>query len=85
MAIERRSDKRREIDIDGSAGNAWALMGLAQDWSRQIGIDYEPIQEEMMSGDYIHLLKVFDKYFGSVVTLVTENEVYLKALGEDHA
>ena len=33
----------------------------------------------MTSGDYINLLKVFDKYFGVVVTLQTSNPDYLDA------
>ena len=33
----------------------------------------------MTSGDYINLLKVFDKNFGTFVTLQTSNPEYLDA------
>ena len=32
-------------------------------------MQYGPIADEMTSGDYEHLLEVFEKYFGSFVTL----------------
>ena len=37
------------------------------------------ILNEMKSSDYINLLKVFDKYFGTVYTLQTSNPEYLDA------
>ena len=33
----------------------------------------------MKSGDYINLLKTFEKYFGSAYTLQTSNPQYLDA------
>ena len=79
MAIEKKIWGRREIDLDGPAGNAHNLLGVAQLWAKQLGMDREGLMEEMTSGNYLHLLKTFDKYFGDYVTLVTENEEYLKA------
>ena len=58
-----------EIDLTGPDGNAFALMGYANRLSRQLDIDPEPILEEMQSGDYENLLEVFDREFGSFVTL----------------
>lgn len=58
-----------EIDLTGPDGNAFALMGYANRLSRQLGIDPEPILKEMQSGDYENLLEVFDREFGSFVTL----------------
>ena len=37
------------------------------------------ILNEMKSGDYINLLRTFEKYFGSVYTLQTSNPEYLDA------
>lgn len=70
----------RTINIDGPNGNAFALMGLASSLSKQMGIDSGLVLEEMKSGNYINLLKVFDKYFGHIIILETDNPEYLKEL-----
>jgi hypothetical protein len=57
------------IDLTGPDGNAFALMGYASNFARQLGIDKEPIIKEMMSGDYENLLQVFDRHFGKFVIL----------------
>jgi hypothetical protein len=60
------------VDLTGPDGNAFALIGLAQNLAKQLG--YQPdkrgeLTTEMMSGDYEHLLQVFDKHFGDFVIL----------------
>lgn len=71
MAIlEKIRLRKQQIDISGPAGNAYALMGTAQSLARQLGIDSKSIIEDMTSGDYEHLLEVFDNNFGEVVDLV---------------
>jgi hypothetical protein len=68
----RKKQERNEpiiIDLTGPDGNAFALMGYASNFSRQLGFDKGPIIEEMMSGDYENLLLVFDRYFGELVIL----------------
>lgn len=60
------------IDLTGPDGNAFALMGYAQNFGRQLGWDKVKIQElinEMMDGDYENLLQVFDREFGTFVIL----------------
>ena len=57
------------IDLTGPDGNAFVLMGYAKRLARQIGIEPQPIIEEMMSGDYENLLEVFDRNFGDFVIL----------------
>jgi len=57
------------IDLTGPEGNAFVLMGYAQRFAKQMGIDHKPILEEMKSSDYEHLLEVFDGYFGHHVIL----------------
>lgn len=60
------------IDIDGEEGNAFHILGLAEKFGKQMGLDAEQrksIREEMMSGDYNNLLKVFIKNFGMVVKI----------------
>ena len=53
----------------GPDGNAFALMGYASNFAKQLGLNKEEIINEMMSSDYEHLLQVFDKHFGSFVIL----------------
>ena len=63
----------RTINISGPDGNAFALMGYAQTFAKQLGIDSKPIIEEMMSGDYNNLLDVFKNNFSKVVELVEDD------------
>ena len=57
------------IDLTGPDGNAYALMGYANNFSKQLGINPKPIIDEMVSGDYENLLQVFDRHFGKFVIL----------------
>ena len=57
------------IDLTGPQGNALYLLGTAKNLAKQLELDGKQIMEEMMSGDYENLLEVFDKNFGSIVTL----------------
>jgi len=69
--IKSKKDKKGkfEIDLTGSQGNAYCLIGYAKTFCRQLGKDFEKISKEMMSGDYENLLKVFDREFGEYVVL----------------
>ena len=58
-----------EIDLTGPDGNAFVLIGKAGNLAKQLGLDKDAIQKEMMGGDYDHLLNTFDKHFGHFVTL----------------
>ncbi len=58
-----------EIDLTGPQGNAFFLLGTASNLCKQLDFPKEFILNEMRSGDYENLIKVFDHYFGSVVTL----------------
>jgi len=62
-------DRSIEIDLTGPDGNAYVLLGYAKNFAKQLGIQSDPILEDMTSGDYEHLLEVFEKHFGSFVTL----------------
>ena len=57
------------IDLTGPDGNAFALLGYAKNFSKQLSLDWDSIRKEMTKGDYEELLKVFDRYFGSFVIL----------------
>tara|TARA_R110002051_G_scaffold324640_2_gene422901 strand:+ start:1139 stop:1366 length:228 start_codon:yes stop_codon:yes gene_type:complete len=62
-------DRTIEIDLTGPDGNAYVLLGKARSLAKQLGLPNQEIEDDMMSGDYEHLLEVFDKHFGSFVTL----------------
>jgi len=68
--IKKKVDNGKiEIDLTGPQGNAYYILGVAKNLCKQVGADFKPIMDEMMSGDYENLIKVFDKKFGSVVTM----------------
>jgi hypothetical protein len=59
------------IDLTGPDGNAYALMAYAKRFATQLGWKDRgsALIQEMMSGDYEHLLQVFDNAFGEYVIL----------------
>ena len=57
------------IDLTGPEGNAFVLIGTANNLAKQLGLDGKAIQAEMMKGNYDHLIEVFDREFGEFVTL----------------
>lgn len=67
--IKRKKSNGIEIDLTGSNGNAFYLLGAAGNLAKQLGLNGKEIQAEMMKGDYENLIKVFDKHFGYFVTL----------------
>ena len=69
MIRKKQPKKEIVIDITGPDGNAFALMGYARQFAKQLGLDSNKIINEMTSGDYENLLEVFDKNFGSFVIL----------------
>ena len=69
MIRKKQPKKEIIIDLTGPDGNAFALMGYARQFARQLGLDSNEIINEMTSGDYENLLEVFDKNFGSFVIL----------------
>ena len=69
---KRQRPKQIIIDLTGPDGNAFALMGYASRFARQLGYskeDQDQLLELMTSGDYENLLEVFDDHFGSFVIL----------------
>jgi|TARA_R100000084_G_C4585482_1_gene115841 hypothetical protein len=72
MIRKKQRSKEIIIDLTGPNGNAFALMGFAKQYGQQLGWNKVKCQElinEMMDGDYEHLLKVFDNAFGEFVIL----------------
>jgi hypothetical protein len=69
MIVEKKEQFGIEIDLTGPQGNAFFLIGTANNLAKQLGLDAEQIKSEMMSGDYENLVQTFDNYFGRIVTL----------------
>ena len=75
IVIEREMIKEKpksngiEIDLTGPQGNAFFLLGTASNLCKQLGVDTKPVLDDMKSGDYENLIKVFDLHFGDFVTL----------------
>ena len=69
MIRKKQPKKEIIIDLTGPDGNAFVLLGKARRLAKQLGIPHQPIEDDMMSGDYENLLEVFDKNFGSFVIL----------------
>jgi hypothetical protein len=69
MIKSKKQNLGIEIDLTGPDGNAFVLIGKAGNLAKQLGLDKDAIQKEMMGGDYDHLLNTFDKHFGHFVTL----------------
>jgi len=69
MIRTKQAPKELIIDLTGPDGNAFVLMGTAVSLAKQLGKDGKAIREEMMAGDYEHLLSVFDREFGDYVIL----------------
>ena len=70
MAIlEKPKTNGIEIDLTGPQGNSFYLLGTAKKLANQLGLNSNEILNEMQSGDYENLIQVFDKNFGSFVTL----------------
>jgi hypothetical protein len=67
--IKKDTTKKIVVDLTGPQGNAYWLMGYASSLCKQLKWDSKPILDDMKSGDYENLIKVFDKNFGSVVDL----------------
>lgn len=72
MIVSRESyeNEKKVIDLSGPEGNAFVLMAYAERWSRKLDIEPGLVASEMRSGDYEHLLEVFEKYFGNYCILV---------------
>ena len=68
--IKNPTPRKREINLLGTEGNAYFLLGTAREWGKQLDLDVDKIEEEMESSDYENLIKVFDKHFGDFVDLV---------------
>lgn len=78
MITKKETPSKRVIDLDGPEGNAFNLLGVAKSWGRQLDLNVTEILAEMTEGDYKNLVRVFDREFGSIVELQTNQEDLLE-------
>ena len=65
-------DRGIEIDLTGTEGNAFVLLGYANRFARELGYsDHERLclLDNMKLSTYDMLVEIFDREFGSFVTL----------------
>jgi|TARA_A100001388_G_C28357212_1_gene306162 hypothetical protein len=70
---KQQSDKMI-IDLTGQDGNAFCLIGLANDLCKKLNrmgakYDFDSIYADMTRTDYENLVRVFDENFGHLVIL----------------
>lgn len=83
MIRKKKGVNRIYVDLDGEEGNAFYILGLAKKIGVKLGYDKEKIKRilrDMRSGDYVNLLKIFEKEFGKLVVLESGNEELLRQL-----
>lgn len=63
------NDYRIRIDLTTAQGNAFYILGVANNLSKKLGMNFNVIEKKMTAGDYENLLKVFEDYFGDFVII----------------
>ena len=61
-----KQNDRPEVNLIGRSGNAFAILGACLKAARKAGWAPEKVQavhDEMIAGDYNHLLAIVVKYF----------------------
>lgn len=61
------------LDLRGPDGNANVILGTARQFARQLRYSKDKsndILKEMMSGNYKHLVEVFDREFGDYIDVI---------------
>jgi len=69
VMIRKKTNGPLVIDLTGPQGNAYFLLGTANNIAKQLGLNPNEITNEMKAGNYENLLQVFDRYFGDYVIL----------------
>ena len=72
IKILTEREPRIELNLLGSEGNAFFLLGTARNIARQLGWSEnrtQTIMQEMASGDYENLVEVMEREFGQYVIM----------------
>lgn len=72
MSLDKRMNSN-SIDLAGPEGNSFVLLGYAKRMGKEVlelkEDEIKVMLDDMMSGDYEHLIEVFEEYFGDWVVL----------------
>ena len=66
---KKKKIEKKIIDISSPQGNALYLLGFAETLSKKLKWDTTSILQEMQSGEYTNLLKVFKFYFEDYIII----------------
>ena len=70
MIRKKQQQADTVIDLTGPQGNAFFLLGTAKKLAKQLDFeDVDGLLKDMQSGDYEHLVQVFDDHFGDFIIL----------------
>lgn len=69
MIKEKVQTDTIEIDLTGSDGNVFHLIGVGMKFCKQLGLDQNEFMKKMTSGDYENAVNTFEEYFGDFVIL----------------
>jgi hypothetical protein len=76
VPIKERKIRKVEIDLTGPDGNVFNLINIATDLAKLLnkrrGAEYlniKALQDDMMSDDYEHAVKVMEKNFGHMIIM----------------
>ena len=79
MTLIAASTSRPVINLGGTEGNAFALMGQFRQTAKQLGRSEDYIKsviEDMMSGDsYKHLVLVFERELGQFFDIIVPEPI----------
>tara|TARA_R110000851_G_scaffold185935_3_gene335211 strand:+ start:998 stop:1237 length:240 start_codon:yes stop_codon:yes gene_type:complete len=70
----KQSNGKKTVYLSGPEGNALFLLVYAGKLAKQLEWDVHNVQEDMRDGDYEHLIKTFDNFFGDYVDLIRNSE-----------
>ena len=69
MILQKQATNLIEIDLTGSQGNVFYLLGVAKTLCKGLGVSFSEVKQKMCSSDYENAINIFDSYFGDFVIL----------------
>jgi len=69
MTLVAANSIKTVIDLSRPDGNAGVLLSTAKALCLQEKLDSSAVIGDMAKGDYVHLVRVFDKHFGHLFEL----------------
>lgn len=76
MILKNAPTYKQQIKLSSPEGNAFVLLGLARNLSKRLGLNKDEVIADMQKGDYLHLVTVFDEYFGDYVDIVDDINLF---------